>query len=95
LPESIVRCYIHVYTVSMPANTSHWQTCPPIVTPSLTAIRHCRRPAAGLPVNEPEHVVEDVVAAAVRQQLEALRVAHGLLLLIDLDAVSATKLPPS
>lgn len=34
-------------------------------------------------VDESEHVVEDIVALTLTKKLESLRVAHGLLLLID------------
>jgi hypothetical protein len=44
----------------------------------------------GRRIHESEHVVKHIVTAlAVRQQLEALRVAHGLLLGIDLNGTNA------
>ena len=38
-----------------------------------------------LAIDQPENVVEHIVALAVRQQLESLGVIHGPLLLIDLN----------
>lgn len=60
-------------------------------SPSLTAVMprvmsyhalHSISSIAGR-VNEAENVVEDVVVAAVRQELESLAVAHGSPLLLD------------
>jgi hypothetical protein len=43
-------------------------------------------------VDESEHVVEDIVALTLTKKLESLRVAHGLLLLIDLFDISTITL---
>jgi hypothetical protein len=55
-----------------------------------------RNPYTSIPlrrVDESEHVIEDIVALTLTKKLESLRVAHGLLLLIDLFDISTTPIP--
>ena len=45
----------------------------PLIMPSIKPLRHSSLRSG---VHQPEHVIEDVVAAVLGQKLERLRIAH-------------------